>query len=506
MTRTSLPDTPSLGLPQVDPRFADPAWKSYVALRLLHTSYRSVTALLVEAANVLPLARADRLVVRSLIQMANEAAAPPNFLLTNPTALRKAVQTRGRSVMAGARNFLSDVSHNRGLPALVDDEAFTVGEDLASTPGRVVFRNDLMELIQYEPRTPTVYSVPILFCPPWVNKFYIADLTPGRSLIEWTLDHGHTAFVISYRNPGPDQRRVGFDDYLCRALLPALEAIRDITGAEEVNLLGACLGGLMGFMLAAWLRDRDRPRIRSITALNSMTDFADITDITTSGAVGLFSRGLGIHLLERLSSNKGIMSGQNLEAFFRVLRANDLIWSYVKANWLMGQAPPAYDILYWNCDTLNVPHRAQQYLLRDLCLDNSFASGTAVLAGRPLRLDRIVQDVFLVAARDDHIIPWSSSYRTVASLPGDVRFYLASGGHIASVVTPPDSGASYWTNEESIPDAAKWLAGATRYHDTWWRAWARWLAERAGPQRTPPPTGSKRYPATDPAPGKYVFT
>jgi polyhydroxyalkanoate synthase len=510
MTRTSPPSAPRtngpLGPAPMDPRFTDPAWTSNPALRLLRTSYLKGTQLLVEAANALPMTQADRQALRLLAEWTADAMAPTNFLMTNPAALRKATRTRGRSLVRGARSFLADVTGNRGLPTLVDDKAFTIGQDLATTPGRVVFRNQLMELIQYEPRTETVHSVPILFCPPWVNKFYIADLTPGRSLIEWTLDHGHTAFVISYRNPDASLRHVGFDDYLYAALLPALAVMRDITGAEEVNILGACLGGLIGLMLAAWLRDDDRPRVRSITALNAITDFTDVTGLATTGGIGMLLRGPGVHLVERLSSRRGFMSGRNLEAFFRLLRSDDLIWSFVRANWLMGQAPPVYDIFFWNCDTLNVPHRAQQYLVRDLCIDNTFADGTAELAGRPLRLDRIIQDVFLVAARDDHIVPWSSSYRTVSSLPGDVRFHLASGGHIASVVSPPGTGASYWTDDEPAKDAAEWLAGATRYHDTWWRPWARWLAERAGPQRTPPRTGSRRYPAMDPAPGTYVHT
>jgi polyhydroxyalkanoate synthase len=490
-----------------DPRFLDPAWTSNRHLRTLRGAYLAGARIAARTVDVLPLAPADRRTAQLLVRMAVDALAPPNLLPANPTALRKAVRTRGRSVGRGARQLLADLRHNRGLPSLVDRQAFTVGRDLASTPGRVVFRNHLMELIQYEPRTPTVHSVPLLCCPPWVNKFYIADLTPGRSVVRWAVDHGHTVFMISYRNPDARQRHVGYDHYLRDSLLPALAAVRDITGAEEVNLFGACLGGLIALMLAAWLDDGHRPRLRSITALNTLADFADITARTTTGGAGWLLRGPGVRLVEAMTAVRGVLDGRDLELFFRLLRADELIWSRMRAGWLMGETPPAYDVLYWNCDTLNVPHRAQQYLLRDLCLDNAFARGTAELAGRRLHLDRVTQDVFLVAARDDHLVPWTSAYRTVRLLPGDVRFHLVSGGHIAAVVAPPDSGMSYWTGaRRDLGEAADWLAGATEQHDTWWRAWARWLAERAGPQRTPPPLGSDRHPATDPAPGSYVLS
>jgi polyhydroxyalkanoate synthase len=489
-----------------DPRFLDPAWTSVPALRVLRDTYLAGVRIADRTANALPLPDADRKAARFLVRMAADALAPPNLLPANPAAMRKAVRTRGRSLLQGARNLLSDVQHNRGLPALVDRQAFEAGRNLATTPGRVVFRNHLMELIQYEPRTATVHAVPLLGCPPWVNKFYIADLSPGRSIVQWAVEHGHTVFTISYRNPDASLRHIGYDDYLRSSLLPAMAVVRDITGAEEVNLFGGCLGGLIALMLAAWLDDDHRPRLRTITALNTLADFTDITALTRAGGAGRLLRGPGVRLVEALTATQGVMSGRNLETFFRLLRSDDLIWSRMKAGWLMGERPPAYDLLYWNCDTLNVPHRAQQYLLRTLCLDNGFATGTAELAGRRLRLDRVTQDVFLVAARDDHLVPWTSAYRTVRLLPGDVRFHLASGGHNAAVVAPPDSGASYWTGGPDGAQAPDWLTGATEYHDTWWRAWARWLAERAGPQRPPPPLGNDRHPATDPAPGRYVLT
>jgi polyhydroxyalkanoate synthase len=491
-----------------DPRFADPAWTSRPYLRALRGSYLTTTRMATGAVESLPLGASDRRALAFLIRLTTEAMAPTNLLVTNPAALRRAVQTRGRSLVRGATRMVSDLRHNRGLPALVDEDAFTVGRDLATTAGRVVFRNHLMELIQYEARTTTVHTVPLLYCPPWVNKFYIADLTPDQSIVRWAVDHGHTVFMISYRNPDASLRHTSYDDYLHDSLLPALAVVRDITGAEEVNLFGACLGGLLGFMLAAWLDTGHRPRLRSITALNTLVDFADITALTRTGGVGRLLRGPGVRLSDLMTASRGVMGGADLEAFFRLLRSEDLIWSRLRAGWLMGEAPPAYDVLYWNCDTMNVPHRAHHYMLRDLCVDNAFARGTARLAGRPIPPGRVTQDVFVVAARDDHLVPWRSSYRTVRLFPGDVRFHLVSGGHIAAILASPGAGTHYWSIGQSPhpPDASAWLAEATVHHDTWWRPWVRWLAERAGPQRTPPPLGSRRHPAMEAAPGTYVLS
>lgn len=504
---SSDPTDPARSGAERDPRFFDPAWAANRYLRALRDSYLAGERAATRAVDALPLCPADRRVARFLIRLAADALAPPNLLPTNPTALRKAARTGGRSLLRGVANLLADVRHNRGLPSLGDRRAFTVGRDLAATPGRVVFRNHLMELIQYEPRTPTVHAVPLLGSPPWVNKYYLADLAPGRSLVRWGVDHGHTVFMISYRNPDASQRDIGYADYLRESLLAALAVVQDITGVDEVNLFGACLGGLLALMLAAWLDDRDRTRLRSVTVMSTLADFSDYTDLTTTGGTGWLLRALGLPLVDALTSTRGIMSGRDLEMFFRLLRADELIWSRMRARWLLGEPSPAYDLMHWNCDTLNIPRRAQQYLLHDLCLDNAFARGTAELAGRQLRLDHVTQDTFVVAARDDHIVPWTSAYRTVRLLPGDVRFHVVSGGHVAAVLSPPNSGTTYWSGgRNDCAEPQDWLDSATEHQSTWWQAWARWISDRAGPQRTPPPLGSDRYPALERAPGSYVLT
>ncbi|WP_170184947.1 PHA/PHB synthase family protein [Saccharothrix texasensis] len=488
-----------------DARFRDPAWTSNRQLRALRDTYLTATRAANRAVENLPASPNDVRTARFLLDLVTDALSPTNLLPTNPAALRKAVRTRGRSLARGFTHLLTDLRHNGGLPSMVDRQAFTVGQDLATTPGRVVFRNHLMELIQYEPRTAAVHSVPLLCSPPWVNKFYFADLTPERSMVRWAIDHGHTVFMISYRNPDASLRHVGYDEYLLESLVPALEVVRDITDTDEVNLLGACLGGLIGLMLAAWLDDRSLPRLRSVTACNALVDFSDIAEVARTGATGRLLWGPALWLLETLTSARGFASGSHLDAFFRLLRPEELIWSAMRDRWLMGEPPPTYDVLYWSHDSLNVPHRAQQYLLRDLCTENAFAAGTAELAGRRLRLDRVTQDVFLVAGREDHLVPWAAAYRTVRLLPGDVRFHVASGGHIA--LAAPDSGASYWTGaRDDLADASEWLARATEHHDSWWPAWVDWLTERAGPPRTPPPLGSDRHPPMEPAPGTYVLT
>jgi polyhydroxyalkanoate synthase len=497
------PAATPLPVPVTDRRFDDAAWTSSRYFHLLQQSHLLSRRLLLETVDALPLKQGDARLLRFLAELGVNAAAPPNFLLGNPTAMRMARLTRGRSLIRGAASFLADVMDNGGLPEVVDDTAFVPGRDVAMTPGKVVFRNQIMEVIQYESCTETAHAIPMLISPPWVNKYYIVDLAPEWSMVRWLTKRGHTVFTISYRNPDAALRDVGFDDYLRDGLLPALAVIGDITGSEEVNITGGCLGGLMALMLAAWLDDDHIPRLRSITTINTLADFADIAELARSGLSGKMFAGPVMSLAEHMTGRLGYLSGRGLDAFFRFLRADDMVWKYVASNWLMGRPPPAISVLAWTSDAMNVPERAQRYLTRDLCLENSFAAGAAELAGRPLRLDRVKQDTFIVAAHDDHIIPWQSAYRTTALFPGDARFFLAAGGHVGSLLASP----GYRSGDGCPPpDPHAWLANATEHRETWWQAWAEWLAERAGPRSTPPPIGSARFPAMEDAPGTYVHT
>lgn len=495
-----------------DWRFEDPGWSASSCFRLLQQSYLLSGRLVRESVDALPLDPRDRRVVGFLAQLAVDAAAPTNFLAGNPAALRTAWRTRGRSLLRGAANLATDLRTHHGLPAVVDRTGFAKGRDLAATPGRVVFRNQVMELLQYAPATETVHATPMLVSPPWVNKYYVLDLAPGRSVVEWLVEHGHTVFCLSYRNPDAALRDVGFEHYLRDGLLASLEVIGDITGCAEVNVTGACLGGLLALMLAAWQADAGTgedggPRVGCITLLNTLVDFRHIAELARGGISGALCDLLVTDVVERATARDGYLDGHSIDAFFRFLRANDLVWRYVASSWLMGEPPPAFDILAWNADVMNVAHRAQWYFMREIFFGNAFATGTAELAGRPLRPDRIGQDVFITAARNDHIIPWRSAYRTTALLSGDVRFLLVSGGHVAGVISPPHPKLRYWTNDQRPrPDPDAWLAGATEHRDTWWRPWRDWLAERSGPLRPPPPTGSARFPAREKAPGIYVHS
>jgi polyhydroxyalkanoate synthase len=424
--------------------------------------------------------------------------APTNRPWANPTALKRAIETGGLSLVRGLRNFARDLLTNGGRPRQVDASRFRLGENLAATPGKVVFRNELMELIQYAPRTRTVHEVPVLFSPPWINKYYILDLAPGRSLIEWTVEGGHTAFALSYRNPDASMWDVGLEDYLISGPRTAFDVIEEITGASQVNVVGLCLGGTLTAMLVAHLAAVGDPRVRSITLLNSLLDFSD------PGPVGVFCDRESVEALERRMKARGYLDATEMADTFNVLRANELIWSYAVSNWLLGEDPPAFDLLAWANDNTRMPARMHSFYLRSCYLENRLARGKLELAGRRLLLSRVTQDAYVLGAREDHIVPWRSAYWSAQLLKGDVRFVLASSGHVASIVKPLGSRAQYWTSPSRPRDPDAWLRSATVHEGTWWEDWARWLVARSGARRRPPPLGSRAHPPVDDAPGQYV--
>lgn len=482
-----------------DRRWRDPAWEQNPFYFYLLQSYLLRARLvqdLIDASDVdVPTAQKARLAAQMLI----DALSPTNFHVTNPTALKKALDTGGASVARGFKNFLDDLQNNGGLPRKVDFDAFTVGEDLAASPGKVVLRNELMELIQYDSKTENVFETPLLCSPPWINKYYIMDLAPGRSFIEWSVEHGHTVFAISYRNPDESMRDVSLDDYLINGPLAALEAIQSITGAEQVNVVGLCLGGSMTAMLLSYLAAKGDDRVRSMTLLNTLIDFSE------PGTLGAFTDPSAIRRLEKKMNKKGYLDGKEMARTFDLLRANDLIWNYVGSNWLMGEDPPAFDILAWNSDSTRMPAAMHSFYLRSCYLKNELAQGELELAGMPLRLSDLTQDTYIVAAINDHITPWRSSYSTTQLLKSDVRFILSSSGHIAGIVNPPSSKARYWTNDDLPTQAVTWFAAATEHAGTWWEDWTEWIADRAGERREPPGLGSDDFPCLGDAPGRYVL-
>ena len=481
-----------------DKRFADPAWDGnpgYFALRQAYLAARRL------GQDLLAAGQGDRVTdqkARLAVDLAFDALAPTNFLPTNPAALKRAYETAGASVAAGARNFLDDLVHNSGRPRQVDTSSFELGRNLAATPGKVVFRNDLMELIQYAPQTKQVRSVPLLASPPWINKYYVMDLAPERSFLEWAVQHRRTVFAISYRNPDASMSDVTLDDYIIHGPKTALDVISDITGSSKTDIVGLCLGGAVTAMLAAYLTETGDDRIGSITLLNTLLDYSE------PGVLGAFADERTIERLDAQMARTGVMEGSTMAGTFDALRANDLIFSYVASNWLMGQQPPAFDILAWNADSTRLPAAMHSFYLRSLYAQNQLAKGVMELAGQVLSLADVKSDTYIVGAINDHIVPWPGSYKLTRELGGTVRFVLSSGGHIAGIVNPPGPKAWYEAGEHSPKDPAQWREAAKRHDGSWWEDWTGWADSRAGRLIPPPTMGSDRYPALGAAPGEYV--
>ena len=492
-----------------DKRFADRSWSdnpAFFALRQAYQAAARLTGDVLAAGAGDPVADAKAALAAGFVL---DALAPTNFLLTNPAAMKRALDTGGASLVAGARNFLDDLLRNNGRPRQVDARSFTVGQNLAVTPGRVVFRNELMELIQYAPQTAKVRAVPLLASPPWINKYYIMDLAPGRSFIEWAVQHERTVFAISYRNADASMRGVTLEDYLVHGPSAALDAIADITGAPKTDIVGLCLGGALTAMLAAYLTALGDDRLGSVTLLNTMLDYSE------PGVLGAFTDEATVARLEQEMAKKGYLEGSQMAGTFDLLRANDLIFSYVVSGWLMGEAPPAFDLLAWNADSTRMPAAMHSFYLRSLYLRNELSAGQLELAGQRLSLGKVQNDSYVVGAVNDHIVPWASSYQATSLLGGDVRYILSSGGHIAGIVNPPGPKAWY-ESAGSVPDgsapagrvpadAAAWRAAAVRQAGSWWEDWTRWAQPRAGDRGKPPPLGNRRYPAAGQAPGTYVL-
>ncbi|MGH9224028.1 MAG: PHA/PHB synthase family protein [Acidimicrobiales bacterium] len=545
------PARPVVEPPPKDRRFADPSWQSnpwFFGTGQMYLAWsrfmRDVAAL--AGSNGLDDTTAGK--ARFAVDAIVDAAAPTNYLPTNPEALRKAVETRGASLRDGLRNLADDLATNGGRPSQVDRSAFRLGENLAATSGQVVFRNDLMELIQYAPQTETVYETPLLLSPPWINKYYIMDLAPGRSFVEHAVQQGHTVFAISYRNPDESMRNVTLDDYLLHGLKQAVDTVRAITGQEQVNVAGLCVGGTLAVGLLAYLahdsRDTKPSPIRSVTLLNTLVDFSE------PGPLGCFTDPAAVEGVEARMAERGFLDADEMASTFDFLRANDLIWNYVASGWLRGERPPAFDILAWNADSTRVSEATHSFYLRACYLENQLAKGQMTLAGRLLDLDEIDADAYVLAAKEDHITPWTGSYATTGLLPrrlvsfafdpsgrggrpasdlhlcdaeppsagpsaaegglryqppSRMRFVLSSSGHIAGIVNPPTNKRRYWTNDDLPPDPQAWLADATEHSGSWWGDWTEWIAARAGTRQNPPATpGNSEYPPLIEAPGTYV--
>jgi polyhydroxyalkanoate synthase len=483
-----------------DRRFRDPAWEENPAFFALLQAYLLSGRLVDDVRDAAAVDAVTDERIGFLADMVMDAWAPTNAFWTNPAAVQRAFDTGGASVMRGLQTFMDDVANNKGMPRQIDPDAFAVGRDLALTPGSVVFRNDLMELIQYAPRTEAVHATPLLMSPPWINKYYIMDLAPGRSFVEWAVGHGHTVFAISYHNPDAADRDVSLDDYLLSGPIAALDVIRDITGAERANIVGLCLGGTLTAALLAYLSAKGEDRIASTALLNTLVDFS------RPGRLGAFTDKASVERLERRMAERGFLEASEMMGIFTFMRSNDLVWNYAVNNWLLGDDPQPFDILAWNADSTRMPANMHSFYLRSCYLGNELAAGTMELAGTRLDLAKVRGDLYVVGAIEDHIAPWEGSYLNTQVMPNaESRYVLSSAGHIAGIVNPPSPKSWFRTADAYPPDPQQWLDASERHEGSWWEDWAAWIGERAGERVPPPPMGSDRHPPLGDAPGEYVL-
>jgi polyhydroxyalkanoate synthase len=487
-----------------DKRFKDEAWRENEVFDFIRQSYllsaRYFTNV-VQTAEGLDTKTAQK--VDFYTRQFVDAMSPSNFLMTNPEVLRRTAETGGENLLKGLSNLLADLERGKGQLRIrmTDDSKFNVGKNIAVTPGKVVYRNALMELIQYAPATETVLKRPLLILPPWINKFYILDLRPKNSFIRWAVEQGHTVFVVSWVNPDESLAEYGFDDYMRLGPYAALDAIEQATGEKSVNAIGYCLGGtLLATTLAHMAAKRDA-RIKSATYFVTMTDFAE------AGELGVFIDEEQLQGLEEKMAKRGFLDGREMATTFNMLRANDLIWSFVVNNYLLGQEPFPFDLLYWNDDSTRMPAKMHSFYLRRMYQQNDLVKPGAIeLDGVKLDLTRIKTPSYLISTREDHIAPWKSTYRATQIYAGKVRFVLAASGHIAGVVNPPDSGKySHWVNTDLPADPDAWFRGATELAGSWWPDWQRWVTaidKAQAPARIP---GAGALPALADAPGTYVM-
>jgi polyhydroxyalkanoate synthase len=486
-----------------DRRFEAEEWTRYLAFDLLVQFYLIQSRGLVDWADQIdPLPGAGHEQIRFYARQLSNVLAPSNFLLTNPEALRLTRETRGQNLINGARQFREDLKHNSNPfnVSMTDRSAFQVGGNLATTPGKVVFQNEMMQLIQYNPTTGTVAQRPVLIVPPWINKFYILDLTPKDSLVRWLVSQGLTVFMISWVNPGPAHRNMGFDNYLEDGVVTAIDAVEKATGEKSINAIGYCIGGTLLATTLAWLAQKGRKPVTSATYLTTLLDFSH------PGGIGVFINPHTINALCRHMDRKGYLDGRNIAFTFNLLRENELFWSFWARSYLKGEKPPAFDILYWNTDSTNLPARMHCFYLNEMYLCNRLVEpGALRIAGEPIDLGAIDLPVFFLSARQDHIARWHATYLGAKAHGGAVRFVLAGSGHIAGVVNPPAREKyGYWVNDHLTEDPDQWLEAAEHRSGSWWPHWFDWIGPHLGPQVPARDPGDGALAVLEDAPGSYV--
>jgi len=488
------------GVAAGDKRFASEDWGANPVAAFSAATYllngRTLLGL-VEATESDPKTKAR---LRFAVEQWMAATAPSNFMAFNAEAQRKAIETRGESIAKGIQNLLNDMQ--QGHVSMTDESQFEVGRNVATTEGAVVYENELMQLIEYKPSTAKVYERPYLVVPPCINKFYILDLQPENSLVKFLVDQGHRTFVVSWRNPDEAFGEKTWDDYVEAGPLEAIEVVQDIANVKQINALGFCVGGtLLGTALAVLAARGEKP-VHSATFLTTLLDFSD------TGVLDLFIDEHFVQYREAQMGQRGLLKGQELASTFSFLRPNDLVWNYVVGNYLKGETPPAFDLLYWNSDSTNLPGPMYAWYLRNTYLENNLVKpGKVTVCGEKVDLRKLDLPCYVYGSREDHIVPIGSAYATVNHLPGKRRFVMGASGHIAGVINPPaKKKRSYWTNDKLPKTHAEWLQGATEHPGSWWTDWSGWLKAYGGKQVPAPKRYGRAtaYKAIEPAPGRYV--
>jgi len=484
-----------------DRRFKDPTWSTNPLYRRYLQLFLAMSARVTECIDDIDMDDMERARTILLCNIIMDSLSPTNTILGNPAVMKRLYETGGASLVSGLKNAYADFIAGKTLPSQVDSRNFEVGTNLANTEGAVVFRNDFLELIQYTPLSDKVHETPLMIIPPQINKYYAIDLTPEKSMIRYMVSHGFRVFCISWFNPGPVQEEWGLEEYV-NAVIEASGIVLNITRQKKLNLMGACSGGITTSTVLSHLAALGDDRVNSATlqvcVLDPRTDDTDLGALVSDASMDL---------ARARSAKKGILSAQDLATTFAWMRPNDLIWNYFVNNYLMGNSPPAFDILHWNNDSTNLPASLHSDFI-DFFIDSPFANpGTEEFMGQLLDLGRVKQDIFIASGLTDHITPWRACYRSVGLFGGDTTFVLSTSGHIQSLVNPPGNPRSrYLTSSLQTNDTDEWLESATEYQGTWWGMWSEWLTERSGPLRNAPrKLGNTKYPPLDKAPGLYVF-
>ncbi len=483
-----------------DKRFAAPEWHANPVYRTLKEAYLLASDWLLEQGAELAkgVDEAERRRLDFHLRQFVDAMSPALLLASNPAALRRAMETGGASLADGARNLAADLKNGR--LSMVDATAFAPGRNLALSPGKVVHRNRLLELIQYEPTTETAHQTPLLIMPPWINKFYILDMQPKNSMVRHLVSQGFTVFMVSWKNPDASMEDISFEDYMDLGPLEASDVVREITGTTSINVMGYCIGGTLLALTLAWLARKRDKRFNAATFMVSLQDF------TRVGDTAVFMDEPAMDLVEQQMMERGYLDSREMSNMFNLLRSNDLIWANVVNNYLMGEKPPAFDLLYWNSDGTRMCRAAHAWYLRNTYKENNLiVPGKVELKGESIDLGRIELDAYAVGAEKDHIVPWDAAWHITQLFGGKVRYVLASSGHIAGIINPPGGKGAYWTNEAQAATPEEWRRAATKHDGSWWTDWSAWLAARSGERDTPPAMGSAAHPPIAGAPGTYVL-